>query len=63
MLSFMAAFWTLGNLFVACESQDAEEFCRCILSVDCFLEEHNMTKTVWFYAYYFINRRDLWNNV
>jgi MFS family permease len=26
MLSFMAAFWTLGNLFVACESQDIEEF-------------------------------------
>jgi VNT family MFS transporter (synaptic vesicle glycoprotein 2) len=33
MLSFMAAFWTLGNLFVACESR-TEEFqqINCISS-------------------------------
>jgi MFS family permease len=35
MLSFMAAFWTLGNLFVACELQIEEfqqiKFISCVL--------------------------------
>jgi hypothetical protein len=49
MLSFMAAFWTLGNLFVACESQDIELFLQLRDQLITFMKNKPLQKQfIWF---------------